>query len=186
LIPPSAFIPAHFFLQDVFRLIPGGRVPIGWAAGGYRDASVFRFVEEGSGTKKDAAMKVMIVEPDWHFATCVAGHFEDNGDLVVRETPEDFLDHAIRWRPDMVLLSAELASSETLQALRAPRPRPVVLLTEHMSRFDRAWSAWQIGGDELLMKPVLHERELQEAVVSARQNAMLDPHWQRRPRAQSA
>lgn len=131
-------------------------------------------------------MKVMIVEPDWHFATQVADHFEGNGDLVVRETPEEFLDHAERWHPDMVLLSAELARGETLKALRALHPRPVVLLTEHMSRFDRAWSAWQVGGDELLMKPILHERELQDAIVSARQNAMMDPHWRRRQQAQSA
>ncbi|NBB96504.1 MAG: hypothetical protein GVY16_12310 [Planctomycetes bacterium] len=131
-------------------------------------------------------MRVMIVEPDWHFATQVAEHFEGNGDLVVRETPEDFIEHADRWHPDMVLLSAELASSETLAALQALHPRPVLLLTEHMSRFDRAWSAWQVGGDELLMKPMLHQRELNEAVVSARQNAMLDPGWQRRAQAQPA
>jgi DNA-binding response OmpR family regulator len=128
----------------------------------------------------------MIVEPDWHFATHVAEQFESNGDLVVRETPNEFLEHAKRWRPDMVLLSADLACSETLKALQDLRPRPVVLLTEHMSRFDRAWSAWQIGGDELLMKPMLHKRELQDAIISARQNAMMDPHWQRRQQAQSA
>ena len=48
---------------------------------------------------------------------------------------------------------------------------PAVLLTEHMDRYDRAWRAWQKGGDELLMKPVFKSDELHTAVVAALENA---------------
>jgi hypothetical protein len=42
-----------------------------------------------------------------------------------------------------------------------------VLLTEHMDRYDRAWRAWQVVGDELLMKPVFNAHEIHMGVVMA-------------------
>ena len=58
-----------------------------------------------------------------------------------------------------------------LEALRVLPDRPAVLLTEHMDRYDRAWRAWQRGGDELLMKPVFYAHELQQGIVTAMENA---------------
>ena len=40
-----------------------------------------------------------------------------------------------------------------------------------MDRYDRAWRAWQTGGDELLMKPVFTSAELHQAIVTALENA---------------
>ena len=53
-----------------------------------------------------------------------------------------------------------------------------MLLTENLDRFDRAWRAWQQGGDELLLKPVLSTHDLHQAIVTARENAVagVRPH----------
>lgn len=119
-------------------------------------------------------MRVLMVEADWTFEAKAVGYFESRGDLVVRHSPETAVRHAQTWQPDVVILAAEHASEDVLNGLRTLPARPAILITEHMSRFDRAWRAWQLGGDELLMKPVFHTRELHDAIVIAMERAALN------------
>jgi CheY-like chemotaxis protein len=117
-------------------------------------------------------MKVLILDGDWHFAQQASAHLESFAHLVVHHSSlEPALAQIEHWQPDLVILGAEFAE----KALAAPvfdrRPRPAVLLTEHMDRYDRAWRAWQKGGDELLMKPIFTHEELHAAIVTALENA---------------
>lgn len=118
-------------------------------------------------------MKVLIADPDWHFSQRVSKFLESRAHLVVYEPGlAAALEQAARWGPDLVILAAELAAGEgVMEALCSARPRPAILLTESMARFDRAWRAWQLGGDELLLKPVLSGYDLHQAIVTARENA---------------
>lgn len=132
-------------------------------------------------------MKVMIVEPDWRFTEQAAGYLESKAHLVVSESDiTAAMERICRWQPDLVILAAELALQEgVIESLTAFKPRPAILLTERMDRFDRAWRAWQRGGDELLIKPVLADEELLMAIVAARENAVTGA-WQGRRLAQMA
>ncbi len=118
-------------------------------------------------------MKIMIVESDWRFKVKVTRYFESRADWVVRQTPTGAVRCARAWNPDLVLLSAEYVNESLLAGLRALETPPAILLTEHMSQFQRAWRAWQLGGDELLMKPVFHTRELREAANTALKRAAI-------------
>ena len=118
------------------------------------------------------SLKVLIMDPDWRFNRQAASYLESRAHLVVSENRTDeALDHARRWQPDLVILSSELAN-EALGALYALEPRPAILLTGQMERYDIAWKAWQKGGDELLMKPVFRTSELHEAIIIALENAV--------------
>ncbi len=117
-------------------------------------------------------MKVLIADPDWRFTEQASTFLESHAHLVVRESdPRHALARAFRWRPELVIVSAELAEGGILEALATIKPRPAVLLTDYMDRFDRAWRAWQRGGDELFLKPILKDDDLHEAVVTAMENA---------------
>jgi DNA-binding response OmpR family regulator len=117
-------------------------------------------------------MKVLIADPDWHFAQQATDFLESHAHLVIRHSSaRHAILQAFQWRPDLAIVSAELADSGILEALAAVEPAPAVLLTEHMERFDRAWRAWQRGGDELFLKPILKGGDLLEAVIGAMQNA---------------
>jgi len=118
-------------------------------------------------------MKVLIADGDWHFSQQASRFLESRAHLVVCEPVlRAAMDQARRWLPDLVILSAELAVREgTMETLLSLQPRPAILLTERMDRFDRAWRAWQQGGDELLLKPVLSADDLHLAIVAARENA---------------
>jgi len=131
------------------------------------------------------SMKVLIVEPDWHFARQATDFLESHAHSVVHEpSPAEALVCAERWRPDLVILAAELAPGVMVERFASLEPRPALLLTEYMHRFDRAWRAWQKGGDELLMKPLFHAAELHEAIVMAMENAAAGERCiQRRPAA---
>ena len=104
--------------------------------------------------------------------------------VTIHVNPSHVLERAKNWEPDLIILAAELAERGVLNELNALRDRPAVLLTEHMDRYDRAWRAWQQGGDELLMKPVFRAAELHEAIVTALENAAAG-RWSR-PTAASA
>jgi len=117
------------------------------------------------------SMKVMIVDTDWRFAGQAMGYLESHAHLAVHEAdPQAALEKAKSWRPDMVILAAEMAD-KLMHSLYAMNPRPAVMLTSWMDRYDLAWRAWQTGGDELLMKPVLTEDDLQLAVLATLENA---------------
>jgi CheY-like chemotaxis protein len=117
-------------------------------------------------------MKVLVADPDWRFAEHLCSHLESHAHLVVHQpAPQEALARAVHWRPDLVVLAAEFAEYGLLEELSRLRPRPAILLTEHMDRYDRAWRAWQKGGDELLMKPIFTHEELHAAIVTALENA---------------
>ena len=118
------------------------------------------------------SLKVLIVDPDWRFTQQASAFLESYAHLVVQESrPQQALAHAKRWRPDLVVISAELVQQGLMDSLYGIKPRPAVLLTGWLDRYDRVWRAWQNGGDELLIKPVLKAQELHLAIVAALENA---------------
>ena len=65
-----------------------------------------------------------------------------------------------------------MANRGLLEALEGLKPRPALLVTGWMDRYDQVWRAWQKGGDELLIKPVFKSADLLNAIVTARENAL--------------
>ena len=122
------------------------------------------------------SMKIMIVDPDWSFLQQARSYLESRGNHTVFEPDTDAaLERAAHWKPDLVMVSAELEqahSGDLLEKLHAIKPRPAVLLTAPLERFDRAWQAWQHGGDEVVFKPLLNTSELNVAIFSAMENAI--------------
>jgi DNA-binding response OmpR family regulator len=117
-------------------------------------------------------MNVLIVDPDWHFTQQAMATLERKGSVVLAQPdPAHALNQACAWRPDVVIVAAELAGSGIIEDLAALPQRPGVLLTGWMDRTDRVWRAWQRGGDELLMKPLLDPAELHPAIVAALESA---------------
>ena len=118
------------------------------------------------------SMRVVIADRDWRFVRQASAHLESHAHLVVTESDsQEVVTRASHWQADLVILAAELAEEGALDALEQLSPAPAVLLTEHMDRYDRAWRAWQRGGDELLMKPVFRAEDLHQAIVTAMENA---------------
>jgi len=113
-------------------------------------------------------MRVLIADPDWHFAGNASRYFESRADLVLWEpTAEAASRHVQSWHADLVIVSCELAEQGLLDTLQTMPSRPAVLLTDNMDRTDRAWRCWQKIGDELLLKPLLNPAELGQAVLAA-------------------
>ena len=120
------------------------------------------------------SLKVLVVEPDWRFSRMAGEYLESHAHHVVRASRlDEALDRTAHWRPDLIILAAELAEDGMLELLTEAggSPRPAVLLTGWLDRYDIAWRAWQRGGDELLVKPVFTTDELHEAIVTALENA---------------
>jgi CheY-like chemotaxis protein len=121
-------------------------------------------------------MKIMIVDPDWCFLQQARGYLESRGHHTIYEPhAQSALERAGHWHPDALLVSAELeevADGTLLERLAALRPRPALLLTAALERFDKAWRAWQHGGDEVLFKPMLNTSELNVALFNAMENAV--------------
>lgn len=117
-------------------------------------------------------MKVLIVDPDWHFARQAQDFLESHAHLVVHQgRAERTIQRVSHWQPDLVILASELGERGLLKELYQLEQRPAVLLTGWLDRYDVAWRAWQIGGDELLIKPILDTRDIHVAVVTALKNA---------------
>ena len=123
-------------------------------------------------------MKIIIVDSDWRFVSKITRYFESFADTVLQQSAFSLVERAQTWQADLIVLSAEYATSDLLGSLEEITPRPAVLLTEHMSRYDRAWAAWQRGGDELLMKPVFKSQDLRDAVLVAMQKAATNDHYE--------
>jgi len=118
------------------------------------------------------SMKVLIADPDWRFTRAARNYLEAHAHMVITHgSGSHVLERAKHWQPDLIILAGELADAGLLNELYALRDRPAVLLTEHLDRYDRAWRAWQRGGDDLLMKPVFRTSELHEAIVTALENS---------------
>jgi len=118
------------------------------------------------------SLKVLIVDPDLHFAERAAAYLESHAHLTVAKASAIEAMAQIRhWSPDLIILAGEVAEKGLIKALYGTNPRPAVLLTEHMDQFARAWRVWQTGGDELLMKPVFRTSEFVSAIITALENA---------------
>ena len=117
------------------------------------------------------SQRVLICDPDYRFVRRAERFLADHGHQVMSDPlPDSALDLAVRWRPDVVVLSSESADRQPdgfLQRIQDLDPRPAILLTGQLDRFDAAWRAWRRGGDELLLKPVIHAWELHTAIISA-------------------
>ena len=118
--------------------------------------------------------KVILVEADTRFARQLERYFISKSAKVAESTPADLVQFATKFEPDLIILAAEFASSELCSALHRLPHKPAILLTEHMANYKQAWRAWQMGGHELLMKPVLKAQEVSDAICSAIQNSLLD------------
>jgi DNA-binding response OmpR family regulator len=132
------------------------------------------FERSRAGNRKEPPMslKVLIADPDWRFARQAAAFLESHAHHVVREPRGDRAMELVRhWAPDLVIASEELSEAGLLEALYAIPDRPAVLLVGWMDRYDKVWKAWQLGGDELLMKPVFDIADLHNAIVVALENA---------------
>jgi len=118
------------------------------------------------------SLKVLIIDADRHFAAKATRYLEAHAHLVVHQPAATLALAQIKhWRPDLVILAADAAENGLAGKIFALPNRPAVLLTEHMDAYARAWRAWQMGGDELLMKPVFTAGEFRQAVTTALENA---------------
>ena len=117
------------------------------------------------------SLKVLVCDTDQRFVERASQFLMSHGHQVVSESlSDDALDRAARWKPDVVVLSSELVDRQDddfLSALQNLPRRPAILLTGQLDRFDAAWRAWRKGGDELLLKPVMHAWELHTAIITA-------------------
>lgn len=117
------------------------------------------------------SLKVLICDTDWRFVERASRFLAGHGHHVMSEPlPSEAFDLAACWRPDVMILAAESVegpNAELLAETQKLSPRPAILLTGHLDRFDAAWRAWQKGGDELLLKPLIHAWELHSAILAA-------------------
>ncbi|MCY2930872.1 MAG: response regulator [Planctomycetota bacterium] len=118
-------------------------------------------------------MKVLILDADDRFAEQARRYFESHAHLVVRAfSAAEALKTAQSWRPDLAVVDADQASETLLRGVQALPDRPAILMTGWPENVGHVWRAWQSGGDELLMKPLLHAAEIQLAVATALENAV--------------
>ncbi len=118
-------------------------------------------------------MKVLIIDPDPRFGENVRDSLESHTHLVVHLTDASLArDRVLQWKPDIVIIAAELHGDGLLEFLHSGPHRPAVLLTGWMDSYAEVWQAWQRGGHELLMKPVFNSREVYDAMLTARENAL--------------
>ena len=122
------------------------------------------------------SMRVLICDSDHRFVERASHFLSSHGHQVMSEPlAEEAYDLVDRWRPDVLVLSSEAADNdngEILHKIQQLNPRPAILLTGQLDRFDAAWRAWRQGGDELLLKPVIHVWELHTAIIGAIESAM--------------
>ncbi len=117
-------------------------------------------------------MKVLIVDTDWRFAHQAVNFLEARAHhVVLQPNASEAFEQTLHWKPDLVIVAAELGDNGLIESLHDLPQRPAVLLTGWMDKYDAVWRAWQQGGDELFMKPMLRIDELHESIVTAMENA---------------
>lgn len=116
-------------------------------------------------------MKVLLVDNDWRFVQQATSYLESRAHLVVHQPqPKEALAKAEHWQPDLVVLSAQTAQKGVLAGLAKMKDRPAILLTGYLDQYHVVWQAWQQGGDDVLIKPVMSGQEFHLAVVTALEN----------------
>ena len=121
------------------------------------------------------SLRVLICDTDRRFVERASHFLISHGHQVISEPlVEEAVDLVGHWKPDVLVLSSEAADQEQgdiFRRIHNSNPRPAILLTGQLDRFDAAWRAWRQGGDELLLKPVIHVWELHTAIISAIESA---------------
>jgi AmiR/NasT family two-component response regulator len=78
---------------------------------------------------------------------------------------------ALKSTPDVVVLPSEFADNPNadiiIELIHHLTPRPAILLTMQMARFDLARKAWHKGADHSVFKPLLGGQELNAAIAQA-------------------
>lgn len=129
-------------------------------------------------------MKVLLVDNDWRFAQQATSYLESRAHLVAHQTQlKEALAQVQHWQPDLVILSAEIAKRGALAALTGLKKRPAILLTGNLDQYHKVWQAWQDGGDDVLIKPVMSGQEFQMAITTAMENAVAGKRKTRPSRA---
>lgn len=121
------------------------------------------------------SLKVLICDTDDLFVRKARSFLISHGHQVMSEP---FLDECARlcdhWHPDVIIVSSETIEKDSdgsYDRIQALQPRPAVLLTGQLDRFESAWRAWRKGGDELLLKPIVQGWELHTAIIAAVESA---------------
>ena len=118
-------------------------------------------------------MKVLVIDADRRFAEQVAGHMEARAHIVVHQPdPAEAMTRVKSWQPDLVFVSADAVGSGILGRLMVGKDRPAIILTGMLDQYSSVWKAWQTGGDDVLIKPVMNGDELNLAVITAMENAV--------------
>ncbi|NLF29392.1 MAG: response regulator [Planctomycetes bacterium] len=117
------------------------------------------------------SLKVLICDADDRFVDRATDFLSRHGHQVLTEPLAEEVYGVVKsWRPDVLVLASEAVYPDggvVLKRIGQLPHRPAVLLTGQLDRFDAAWRAWRQGGDELLLKPILHTWELHTAIISA-------------------
>jgi len=116
-------------------------------------------------------MKILILDPDWRFAQEARDYLESHAHMVVHQTSDQYAQDKLEsWKPDLVMVSAELCENSDLSE-KINNTDSAVLLTGWMDKYDMVWRMWQKTGHELFMKPVFDMDELYQSMVVALENA---------------
>jgi len=118
-------------------------------------------------------LRILICDADQKFVQAAERILGSEGHSIVAEA--DLCKAArlvLKNTPDVVVLPSEFANDPNadliIEIIHHLTPRPAVLLTIQMARFDIARKAWLKGADSSLFKPILREQELKTAIDSAR------------------
>ena len=119
-------------------------------------------------------LKVLICDPDEAFAGRLHRFLVAREHQVLVELQFCYAaDLALRWHPDVVILSSELADAGRTAAiaqLHRIQPRPTVVVTGTLDDFDAIWRARRKGCDEVLFRPVPVD-ELEAVLATAIESA---------------
>jgi CheY-like chemotaxis protein len=117
-------------------------------------------------------LRILVCDPDQEFVEAVERILGSEGHTVVAEA--DLCKAArlaLQSTPDVIVLPSEFADDPNAdlitELIHSLTPRPAILLTMQMVRFDLARKAWQKGADHSVFKPLLGEQELKAAIDKA-------------------
>ena len=118
-------------------------------------------------------LRILICDADREFVQAAERILGAEGHTVVAEADLCKATRlALKSAPDVIVLPSEFADNPNADLITALihrlTPRPAILLTIRMARFDLARKAWQKGADGTLFKPILEDQELKREIARAR------------------